>query len=202
MLHAGLISLKFSGFINFYSYEDQEKYFAQSADSIKHFENVEFSKPKQCNPGDVFMDIISRQGERYAKTGFKESHMTIPALVDRWNLQRKRCILYWKTLSITFWLALSALHFKSLYSALIILRMPFKILLAVDTLHFYCSYFEHSPACIVANHICIYGLASCASITTSPKIGPLMAMIVSLIPGGFGEYDPPLSTIRQWHLEW
>lgn len=79
--------------------------------------------------------------------------------------------------------------------------MPFVILLAVDTLHFYCSYFEHPIACIMANHTGICGLASCASVITSRQNGSLMAMIVSLISGGFGGYGPPLFTRKKWHLE-
>ncbi|KAF7854202.1 hypothetical protein EAF04_010499 [Stromatinia cepivora] len=302
----------------------QEIYFARAVDAIEYFENAGFSIPKQCNPADVLMDIISGQGERYVKPGWRRSHMTIPSLIDRWNLHRNRGIqfsrdrteerltvldalsrsaaargapwhrqmcycfrrsirqqtrqltgflleiavgavaglliglsvyridgllfqgiflppfqllssatnymlvpqlgllsclaiglaaaapgvkifgeeksVYWreassghsrsayfigKTLSTIFRLTLSALHFTSFYSILATPRMPFSILLTVNTLYFYC----------------IYGLASCVSVITRRENGPLMAMIVSLIIGVFGGYGPPLSTIKLWHLE-
>lgn len=94
MLYAGLISLLYILYINlvwnFFSpwitltpTNDQEIYFAKAAAPIMYFENVGVSIPKQCNPADLFKDNISGQGERYAKPGFKKSHMTIPALVDR-----------------------------------------------------------------------------------------------------------------------
>ncbi|KAI9644602.1 hypothetical protein NHQ30_006623 [Ciborinia camelliae] len=72
----------------------QEIYFAKAADAIEYFEKAGFSMSNQCNPADILMDIISGQGERYAKPGFKRSDMTISRLVNRWNLQRSRTIQF------------------------------------------------------------------------------------------------------------
>lgn len=68
----------------------QEIYFARAADTIEYFENAGFSIPKQCNPADVLMDIISGQGHRYAKPGFRGLQMTTSSLINRWNLRRNR----------------------------------------------------------------------------------------------------------------
>ncbi|KAB8289656.1 hypothetical protein EYC80_010569 [Monilinia laxa] len=202
--------------------DGQEIYFARAFDAIEYFENVGFSIPNQCNPAGILMDIISGQGERYAKPGFKRSSMAISQLINRWNLQRNRGIqftregtedrsivldalsrsaaargapwirlaaaapgvktfgeeksVYWreassghsrsayfvgKTLSALFRLVLSALHFTAFYSILATPRMSFGLLLAVNTLYFYC----------------IYGLACCVSVITRRENGPLVAMI-------------------------
>ncbi|APA14592.1 hypothetical protein sscle_13g093620 [Sclerotinia sclerotiorum 1980 UF-70] len=72
----------------------QELYFARAVDAIEYFENAGFSIPKQCNPADVLMYIISGQGERYVKPGWRKSQMTIPSLINRWNLHRNRKIQF------------------------------------------------------------------------------------------------------------
>lgn len=48
----------------------------------------------------------------------------------------------------------------------------------------------------------IYGLASVVSMVVKREDGPLIAVLMSLIIGVLGGVAPPLSKVKQWHMEW
>ncbi|KAI0120945.1 hypothetical protein BJ170DRAFT_153412 [Xylariales sp. AK1849] len=49
---------------------------------------------------------------------------------------------------------------------------------------------------------CIYGLSSCLSMVLRREDAPLFATMISLIVGILCGAAPPLSKVKEWHLEW
>ncbi|KAI1410760.1 hypothetical protein F5Y13DRAFT_167326 [Hypoxylon sp. FL1857] len=49
---------------------------------------------------------------------------------------------------------------------------------------------------------CIYGLASCVSMIVRREDAPLFATMISLIVGILSGAAPPLSSVKDWHMEW
>lgn len=48
---------------------------------------------------------------------------------------------------------------------------------------------------------CVYGLASCVGMLVKREDGPLLAVMCSLIIGILGGVAPPLSKVKDWHVE-
>ena len=60
------------------------------------------------------------------------------------------------------------------------------------------------PDMFIANLLyffCVYGLASCVGMLVKREDGPLLAVMCSLIIGILGGVAPPLSKVKQWHVE-
>ncbi|KAI6245928.1 Broad substrate specificity ATP-binding cassette transporter ABCG2 [Erysiphe necator] len=91
-----------------------------------------------------------------------------------------------KTLSTLPRILISALHYTVFFNLLAAPFMSFWRLYLCNLMYFYC----------------IYGLASIMSMIVRREDGPLMSMLVSLIVSVFSGYGPPLSSVKQWHLEW
>ncbi|POS87517.1 hypothetical protein EPUL_001409 [Erysiphe pulchra] len=91
-----------------------------------------------------------------------------------------------KTLSTIPRISLSALHYTTFFNLLAAPLMGFWKIYLCNLMYFYC----------------IYGLASIMSMVVRRQDGPLMSMLVSLIVSVFSGYGPPLSNVKEWHLEW
>jgi len=91
-----------------------------------------------------------------------------------------------KLLSTILRIALSSLHFT-----------VFLGILATPLISFTNMYFAN-----LAYFFDIYGLASVVSMVVKREDGPLVAVLASLIIGVLGGVAPPLSKVKQWHMEW
>jgi ABC-type multidrug transport system ATPase subunit len=91
-----------------------------------------------------------------------------------------------KLLSTLPRIALSSLHFTIFLSILATPLISFTEMYAANLMYFWC----------------IYGLASCIAMVVKRENGPLLAVLASLIIGVLGGVAPPLSTVKEWHMEW
>lgn len=90
-----------------------------------------------------------------------------------------------KILSTVLRIALSSLHFTVFFGVLATPLMDFQQMYAANLMYFYC----------------IYGLSSCVSMLVKREDGPLLAVFSSLIIGILGGVAPPLSKVKEWHVE-
>ena len=91
-----------------------------------------------------------------------------------------------KLLSTLLRIALSAFHFTVFLSVLATPLFAFQWMYIVNLLYFWC----------------VYGLASIVSMIVKREDGPLIAVLGSLVIGILGGVAPPLSTVKDWGLEW
>ena len=91
-----------------------------------------------------------------------------------------------KLLSTLLRIALSSLHFT-----------VFLGILATPLISFTDMYLAN-----LAYFFDIYGLASVVSMVVKREDGPLIAVLMSLIIGVLGGVAPPLSKVKEWHMEW
>ncbi|KAI0467486.1 hypothetical protein F4859DRAFT_493510 [Xylaria cf. heliscus] len=91
-----------------------------------------------------------------------------------------------KNLSVLPRMVLACLHFSSLILVLSTPIIPWGIAFATNLIYFYC----------------IYGLASVMSMIVRREDAPLFATMISLVVGILSGAAPPLSKVKQWHLEW
>ena len=98
-----------------------------------------------------------------------------------------RCAYYvGKVLSTVPRMVLANLHFSTMFLLLSTLRMSWGTAFITNLLYFYC----------------VYGLASCISMTTRREDGPLLAVMTSLIIGVLNGMSPSLRRVRSWHMQW
>lgn len=90
-----------------------------------------------------------------------------------------------KMLSVLPRLFIAALHFSVFQGILATPLMSWIDLFAANLLYFFC----------------VYGLASCVGMIVKREDGPLLAVMASLIIGILGGVAPPLSKVKQWHVE-
>ena len=91
-----------------------------------------------------------------------------------------------KLLSTVLRIGLSSLHFTVFLNILATPLMSFQTMYAANLMYFWC----------------IYGLASVVSMVVKREDGPLLAVLASLIIGVLGGVAPPLSKVKDWHMEW
>nr|OQO28977.1 hypothetical protein B0A51_03786 [Rachicladosporium sp. CCFEE 5018] len=91
-----------------------------------------------------------------------------------------------KLLSTIPRVALSSLHFTVFLGILATPLISFVDMYAANLMYFWC----------------IYGLASFVAMVVKRENGPLLAVLASLVIGILGGVAPPLSKVKQWHLEW
>ena len=91
-----------------------------------------------------------------------------------------------KLLSTLLRIGLSSLHFTVFLGILAVPLISFPMMYLANLLYFWC----------------VYGLASVVSMIVKREDGPLIAVLCSLILGILGGVAPPLSTVKQWHMEW
>lgn len=91
-----------------------------------------------------------------------------------------------KVLSTLPRIALSALHFTVFMGVLATPLMSFTAMYGANSMYFYT----------------IYGGASIVSMIVKREDGPLLAVLASLVIGVLGGVAPPLSRVKQWHMEW
>lgn len=91
-----------------------------------------------------------------------------------------------KLLSTLIRIALSSLHFTVFLGILATPLMSFSMMYAANLMYFWC----------------IYGLASVVSMIVKREDGPLLAVLASLVIGVLGGVAPPLSKVKDWHMEW
>ncbi|KAI0540590.1 hypothetical protein GGR58DRAFT_119770 [Xylaria digitata] len=91
-----------------------------------------------------------------------------------------------KNLSVFPRMTFACLHFSTLILVLSVPIIPWGIAFTTNLVYFYC----------------IYGLASVMSMIVKREDAPLFATMVSLIIGILSGAAPPLSKVREWHLEW
>ncbi|KAI8628431.1 hypothetical protein F5Y19DRAFT_437753 [Xylariaceae sp. FL1651] len=80
----------------------------------------------------------------------------------------------------------ACLHFSTLILVLAVPIIPWGFAFLANLIYFYC----------------IYGLASVISMVVRREDAPLFATLISLIVGILSGAAPPLSTVKDWHLEW
>ena len=90
-----------------------------------------------------------------------------------------------KLLSTLLRIALSSLHFTVFFGVLATPLMAFQDMYVVNLAYFWC----------------IYGLASVVSMLVKREDGPLLSVLASLVIGVLGGVAPPLSKVKEWHLE-
>lgn len=83
-------------------------------------------------------------------------------------------------------LVLGCLHFTTLLLLLSTPRIPWLVAFWTNVLYFWC----------------IYGLASIVSMLVRREDAPLLAVMASLIVAVLSGAAPPLSRVRQWHMQW
>ncbi|KAI1118600.1 hypothetical protein F5Y14DRAFT_220152 [Nemania sp. NC0429] len=91
-----------------------------------------------------------------------------------------------KNVSVLPRMAFACLHFSTLIFVLSTPIIPWGIAFITNLAYFYC----------------IYGLASVMSMIVRREDAPLFATMISLIVGILSGAAPPLSKVREWHLEW
>ncbi|KAI1741595.1 hypothetical protein F4680DRAFT_447061 [Xylaria scruposa] len=91
-----------------------------------------------------------------------------------------------KNLSVFPRMVFACLHFSTLILVLSTPIIPWGIAFATNFLHFYC----------------IYGLSSIMSMIVRREDAPLFATMISLVVGILSGAAPPLSKVKEWHLEW
>lgn len=90
-----------------------------------------------------------------------------------------------KLLSTLLRIALSSLHFTVCLGVLATPLISFVDMYAANLAYFWC----------------IYGLASMISMVVKREDGPLLAVLASLVIGVLGGVAPPLSKVKDWHME-
>ncbi|KAI0204507.1 hypothetical protein F4808DRAFT_345238 [Astrocystis sublimbata] len=90
-----------------------------------------------------------------------------------------------KNVSVLPRMVFACLHFSTLILVLTSPIIPWGIAFATNFLYFYC----------------IYGLASVMSMIVRREDAPLFATMISLVVGILSGAAPPLSKVREWHLE-
>ncbi|KAK3313098.1 hypothetical protein B0H66DRAFT_569549 [Apodospora peruviana] len=91
-----------------------------------------------------------------------------------------------KSLSILPRMVLACLHFTTFLFLLAVPIINYWIAFLANLLYFYC----------------IYGLASCISMVVRREDAPLFATMIALIVGILSGAAPPLSNVKDWHMEW
>ncbi|KAK4545666.1 hypothetical protein LTR36_002619 [Oleoguttula mirabilis] len=91
-----------------------------------------------------------------------------------------------KLLSTLVRIAISSLHFTVFLGILATPLISFQMMYAANMMYFWC----------------IYGLASVISMVVKREDGPLLAVLASLVIGVLGGVAPPLSKVKEWHMEW
>lgn len=91
-----------------------------------------------------------------------------------------------KVLSTFPRITLAALHYTVMIGVLATPLISFQDMYAANLLYFYA----------------IYGLSSVVSMLVKREDGPLLAVLLSLILGVLGGVAPPLSKVKEWHMEW
>ncbi|KAK0610160.1 hypothetical protein B0T17DRAFT_500903 [Bombardia bombarda] len=91
-----------------------------------------------------------------------------------------------KSVSVVPRMALACLHFSTLLFILSVPVIPWTTAFVANLLYFYC----------------ITGLASCVSMVVRREEAPLLATMLSLIVGILSGAAPPLSNVKDWHMEW
>lgn len=91
-----------------------------------------------------------------------------------------------KLLSTLVRIGLSSLHFTVFFGILATPLISFQMMYAANMMYFWC----------------IYGLASVVSMIVKREDGPLLAVLASLVIGVLGGVAPPLSKVKDWHMEW
>ncbi|KAI1812399.1 hypothetical protein GGS20DRAFT_23536 [Poronia punctata] len=91
-----------------------------------------------------------------------------------------------KNLSVVPRMVCACLHFTTLILLLATPIINWGIAFTTNLVYFYC----------------IYGLASMVSMVVRREDAPLFATMISLIVGILCGAAPPLSSVRDWHMEW
>ncbi|KAI0413164.1 hypothetical protein F5X98DRAFT_352873 [Xylaria grammica] len=91
-----------------------------------------------------------------------------------------------KNISVLPRMVFACLHFSTLILVLSVPIIPWGVAFLTNLVYFYC----------------IYGLASVMSMIVKREDAPLFATMVSLIIGILSGAAPPLSKVKEWHLEW
>ncbi|KAI1345386.1 hypothetical protein F5Y01DRAFT_323494 [Xylaria sp. FL0043] len=91
-----------------------------------------------------------------------------------------------KNLSVVPCMVFACLHFSTLILVLSVPIIPWSYAFITNLIYFYC----------------IYGLASAMSMIVKREDAPLFATMISLIVGILSGAAPPLSKVKEWHLEW
>lgn len=91
-----------------------------------------------------------------------------------------------KILSVCPRMAMGCLHFSTVLFLLSVPIMDWGLAFLVNLLYFYC----------------IYGLANCVSMVVRRDDAPLFATMLALIVGILSGAAPPLSKVKEWHMEW
>ncbi|KAK7423438.1 hypothetical protein QQZ08_009006 [Neonectria magnoliae] len=91
-----------------------------------------------------------------------------------------------KIISVLPRMSLGCLHFTTMVLILSVPIINWGLACLVNLLYFYC----------------IYWLANCVSMVVRREDASLFATMVSLIVGILCGAAPPLSQIKQWHVEW
>ncbi|KAI0403250.1 hypothetical protein F4802DRAFT_599219 [Xylaria palmicola] len=91
-----------------------------------------------------------------------------------------------KNLSVLPRIVFACLHFTALVLVLSTPIIPWGYAFLTNLVYFYC----------------IYGLASIMSMIVRREDAPLFATIISLVVGILSGAAPPLSKVKEWHIEW
>ncbi|KAG9640297.1 hypothetical protein KCU64_g13013, partial [Aureobasidium melanogenum] len=91
-----------------------------------------------------------------------------------------------KVLSTLPRITIAALHYTVMIGVLATPLISFQDMYAANLLYFYA----------------IYGLSSVVSMLVKREDGPLLAVLLSLVLGVLGGVAPPLSKVKEWHMEW
>ncbi|CAJ2504778.1 Uu.00g121720.m01.CDS01 [Anthostomella pinea] len=91
-----------------------------------------------------------------------------------------------KNLSVLPRMILGCFHFTTVILLLAVPIINWGIAFFANLIYFYC----------------IYGLASCISMVVRREDAPLLATMISLIVGILSGAAPPLSKVKDWHMEW
>ncbi|KAH0365490.1 hypothetical protein KCU65_g6020, partial [Aureobasidium melanogenum] len=83
-------------------------------------------------------------------------------------------------------ITLAALHYTVMISVLATPLISLRDMYAANLVYFYA----------------IYGLSSVVSMLVKREDGPLLAVLLSLVLGVLGGVAPPLSKVKEWHMEW
>ncbi|KAI2626939.1 hypothetical protein GGS26DRAFT_562180 [Hypomontagnella submonticulosa] len=91
-----------------------------------------------------------------------------------------------KNIAVIPRMVFACMHFSTLILLLAVPIIPWATAFVVNLVYFYC----------------IYGLASCVSMIVRREDAPLIATMISLIVGILSGAAPPLSSVKDWHMEW
>ncbi|KAH9886556.1 hypothetical protein F4778DRAFT_471367 [Xylariomycetidae sp. FL2044] len=91
-----------------------------------------------------------------------------------------------KNISVIPRMVLGCLHFTTLLLLLAVPIVGWGLAFFANLIYFYC----------------IYGLASIVSMVARREDAPLIATMIALIAGILSGAAPPLSSVKDWHMEW